>query len=68
MQTWWHWLIDGAAAFADEIIDAAKMTKRVAAKRAVKFIDDLPIINGKVLGKISIDDFKAIRRLLINES
>jgi hypothetical protein len=28
--------IDGAAAFADEIIDAAKIAKRVAAKRATK--------------------------------
>jgi hypothetical protein len=28
--------IDGAAAFADEIIDAGKMANRVAAKRAAK--------------------------------
>jgi hypothetical protein len=31
--------IDGAAAFADEIIDAGKMAKKVAAKRAGNLID-----------------------------
>lgn len=37
--------IDGAAAFADEIIDAAKIAKRVAAKRAAEVIEVITSIN-----------------------
>jgi hypothetical protein len=55
--------IDGAAAFADEIIDAGKMAKRVAAKRICKAIDDI-IFEGasevtKVLRKKAYNEFAA---------
>ena len=50
--------IDGAAEFADEIIDAAKIAKRVAAKRVWKLIQDAQAIQ-KAAG-YAIDEFTTI--------